>query len=139
MAYVFDAYKESTAKAVKMIFKDLPDDLINKAIDYSINKRYTEHPVIIDNNYTHRIQETTLLKLCDYINDKKPILTSYGVLFQRHGTVPNPITEIIQDFLDNRAKHKKEMFKYPRHSEMYEKFNLLQNLDKQDCNSLKVA
>lgn len=135
MAYVFDAYKESTAKAVKMIFKDLPDDLINKAIDYSINKRYTEHPVIIDNNYTHRIQETTLLKLCDYINDKKPILTSYGVLFQRHGTVPNPISEIIQGFLDNRTLHKKEMLKYPRHSEMYEKYNLMQLLDKLDANA----
>lgn len=136
MSYVFDAYKEATAQAVKMIFKDLPEDIIDKAIDYSINKRYTEHPVVIDNNYTHRIQRTTLLKLCDYINSKKPIVTAYGTMFQRHGDVLNPLSEIIQDFLNKRSEHKKEMLKYPRHSEMYEKFNLLQLLDKVDCNAI---
>lgn len=136
MPYVFDAYKTATAKAVKMIFKDLPEDVIDKAIDYSINKRYTEHPVTIDNNYTKKMQKTTLLKLCDFINDKKPILTSYGVMFQRHGEVLNPLIEIIEDFLNNRSMHKKEMLKYPRHSEEYEKYNLLQLLDKQDTNSI---
>ena len=136
MAYVFDAYKDATAKAVKMICKDLPDDTINAAIDYSIKKRYTEHPVKIDNNYTRKMQQTTLLKLCDFINNKKPILTSYGVMFQRHGEVLNPLIEIIEDFLNNRSMHKKEMLKHPRHSEEYEKYNLLQLLDKQDTNSI---
>ena len=102
MSYVFDAYKQAIAEAVKMIFKELPDDVINKVIDYSINKRYTEHPVTIENNYTHMVNETTLLKLCDYINDKKPIVTAYGTMFQRHGTVLNPLAEIIQDFLNKR-------------------------------------
>ena len=136
MPYVFDAYKTATAEAVKMIFKDLPEDTINAAIDYSINKRYTEYPVTVENNYTHMTNKTTLLKLCDYINDKKPILTSYGVMFQRHGTVLNPLSEIIQDFLNKRGEYKKEMLKYPRHSEMYEKYNLLQLLAKVDTNAI---
>lgn len=128
MSYIFNTYKDAVAQAVSMYFKDLPYDIICKAVDYSINKRYKEHPVLIDNNYTHVTRQTTLLKLCDYINDKKPILTAYGVLFQRHGDVLNPLIEIIEDFLNNRSAHKKEMLKYPRHSDEYEKYNLLQLL-----------
>ena len=136
MSYVFDAYKTATVDAVKMIFKDLPEEVIEKAVDYSINKRYTEHPVIIDNNYTHRVQKTTILKLCDYIESKKPIVTAYGTMFQRHGEVLNPLSEIIQDFLNKRGEYKKQMLEYPRHSEMYEKYNLLQLLAKVDANAI---
>lgn len=136
MAYVFDKYKDAMRQAVKMYYKDMDIDIIDKAIDYSINKRYIEHKASIDNNYTHRSKDTTLLELCDYINSKKPILTSYGVLFQRHGDVLNPLLNVIQSFLDNRGIHKKEMLKYPRNSEMYEKFNILQILDKVDAVAL---
>ena len=55
-------------------------------------------------------------------------------MFKRHGDVPNPMGRVIQSFLDLRKSHKKEMFKYPKGSEMFERFNLLQALDKIDVN-----
>ena len=77
---------------------------------------------------------TTLLQLADYINSREPIVTSFGTMFSKHGTVPNPLAIVVQQFLDARSIHKKQMFKYPKGSEMFEKYNLLQSLDKIDVN-----
>jgi hypothetical protein len=136
LSNVFDEYKDALKTATKLYYDGIDDDTINRAIDYSIRKRYKEHKVTIDNNYKKQKQEVTILKLCDYIKRRKPIVTAYGVLFERHGDVLNPLAEIIQSFLDQRSIHKAEMLKYPRHSEMFEKYNLLQSLDKRDANSI---
>ena len=100
------------------------------AIDWSISNRLQDHPVRVDNNYKKQEVNMTLLAVADYVMSRRPIITSYGVMFKRHGEVPNPIYELIDSFIKNRKKLKKEMFKYPKGSEMFEKYNLLQLLAK---------
>ena len=51
-------------------------------------------------------------------------------MFKHHGTVPNPLLAVVQSFLDNRTIHKKQMVQYPKGSEDFEKYNLLQSLTK---------
>ena len=121
-------YMNTMHECVKLFHPNLDDNFIDDALRYSIKKRYKSSQVVINNNYTRESTNKTLLELCDYIADKIPIMTSYGVLFQRHGTVPNPLKEIIQNFLDARGKYKKQMFQYPKGSEMFEYYNLLQSL-----------
>ena len=103
---------------------------IEAGITYSIQKRFKNANATITNNYLNSSIDTTILEMCDYIAQREPIITSYGVLFKRHGTVKNPLGDSIDNFLKLRKVHKKEMFKYPKGSEMFEHFNLLQALDK---------
>ena len=49
-------------------------------------------------------------------------------MFKHHGEVPNPLVEVVFQFLSNRSEYKNLMFTFPKGSEDFEKYNLLQSL-----------
>ena len=122
-------YKDTMKRCIFMYYPQLSNSEVNNIIDYSIQKRFKNHDASIDNNYEKFTINTTLLELSDYIATREPIVTAHGTMFKRHGTVPNPLAKVIQSFLDLRSQHKKMMFKYPKGSEDFEKYNLLQSLN----------
>lgn len=121
-------YKAVARDMLKLQFPLLGMDEIDSAIDWSISNRLTDHNVQVNNNYKNQTVDMTLLEVARYILDREPIITSYGVMFKRHGEVPNPLYNLIDGFIKNRKALKKEMFRYPKGSSDYEKFNLLQLL-----------
>lgn len=145
-------YKETMRQCIRLYYPDGSDADINEAIDYSIQKRLYNANAKITNSYkrykvtktddhgnqyqeyVEPTQNISLLALSDYIISREPIVTAFGTMFKHHGTVPNPLMDVVQSFLDNRTKHKKQMFQYPKGSEQFEKYNLLQSLDKIDSN-----
>ena len=134
---VIDFYKKQMMGILSTLYPSLSIGFISNALDNSIQKRYNEHKVSIKNNYVNtQVDNMPLIDLTDYIIKNKPIMTAYGVLFKRHEDSENPLIEMIEMFMNNRNIHKKEMFKYPKGSEEYEKYNLLQLLDKIDCNAI---
>lgn len=129
-------YRDTMARIVQSVYPDMDIGDIRKAIDYSIQKRFKNYNVQIQNNYNGKSLELTMLDMIDYISSRGIIITSYGTMFKKHESVPNPMGRVIQGFLDLRKAHKKEMFKYPKGSEMFERYNLLQGLDKIDVNGI---
>lgn len=133
---ILDLYESDMSDIIKLIYPDLSREYINDALEYSMKKRFKKHDVNLYNSYTKKEQNTNLYKLTNWILEKEPIMTAYGVLFKKHANSENPLIEMIKMFMDNRSVHKTEMFKYPKGSEMFEKYNLLQLLDKVDCNAI---
>lgn len=134
--FVFNKYKETVKDILKLSFPTLYDSEIDNALNYSIDKRFKNTNVSVINNYKNTILDSTLLEVADFILEKKPIVTAYGCMFAQHGTIYNPIHKLIDVYVGNRVKYKAEMFKYPKGSELYNKFNLLQLLAKIDANGL---
>lgn len=120
-------------KATKYQLK--PFEII-EGIKYSINKRYKKVPLKVHNSHTEQIAEMDVLKLANELITKGAIITTQGVLFSRHGAVKNPFYNFIQYLLDKREEAKKEMKKYTKGSELYQKYNLLQQNYKVACNAL---
>lgn len=123
-------YRDTMVRIIGSMFPEMDRRDLEAAVDYSVSKRFKNFDLMIQNNYTNKTISMTVLEMIDYITRRQPIITSYGTMFKRHEDVPNPMGKVIQSFLDLRKKHKKEMFKYPKGSEMFEHFNLLQALDK---------
>ncbi|MDD3121925.1 MAG: DNA polymerase domain-containing protein [Candidatus Izemoplasmatales bacterium] len=133
---IIDLYHNDMVDTLKLIYPHLTKEYIGKAVKESIKKRYKEVPAKLHNSYTGDEQNVNLLSVTQWILKKEPIMTAYGVLFKKHADSVNPLTDMIAMFMNNRDIHKAEMFKYPNGSEMFEKYNLFQSLDKVDCNAI---
>lgn len=131
---VLTNYKKVAMDMLHLSFPNAQEWELAAAIDQSISDHVKDTNVTVDNNYKKRTVNNTLLGVAQYIIEKEPIITSYGVMFSRHGTVPNPLYNMIDSFINGRKAMKKEMFKYPKGSELFEKYNLLQLLLKIDAN-----
>lgn len=130
-------YKDTFLRLIPLTIPSLMDDEIERAVDYSICKRFQDNDATIHNNYKHIKVQTSLAALTNYILDKKPIMTPYGVLFSRHGTVPNPLYDMVDDFVATRGRFKDKMFEAfdAKKYEEANRYNLLQLVAKVDVNA----
>lgn len=137
--YALQQYMSIVFRLIKTSFPSLTPMDITEAVQYSMDKRYKEEKAKLYNNYTEKTANITLLEMTNYILERQPVLTAWGVLWKKHGVVPNPLLSMIKKFMESRGLLKKEMFKYPKYSEDWEKYNLLQLLAKIDKNSVAFA
>lgn len=133
---ILNQYRTIMSRLIRSVYPHLARQDVDSAVDYSISKRFKNFNMKVQNNYTNKSIEMSVLDMCDYIATREPIKTSYGVLFKKHETVPNPLSKVIDSFLKLRKAYKKEMFKYPKNSSLYEKYNLMQALSKIDVNKI---
>jgi hypothetical protein len=123
-------YKQVMMEGLRHSFPGLHPEELSKAIDWSINSRLYNGPASLDNNYTKKRMDGTVLDILKYIESLEPIVTSSGVLFKKHKEAENPLSKMINGFLVKRAEYKSTMFKYPKGSAEFEKYNLFQLLEK---------
>lgn len=129
-------YRDTALQMTKLFFPELSYHELQEAIDLSIIDNLKDSPARVYNNYKNQTIDGTLLELSNYILSRKPIVTSNGVIFQNHDSgIVNPLSSLFQFYLTDRKRIKKEMFKYEKGSENYEKLNLAQLLRKISANA----
>lgn len=132
-----DEYKREMMRMLPLYYPTLKESELRSALDYAVEKRFKDADCHLYNNYKKQDMDTTLYKLTKYIESKKPIVTAFGVLFMRHGTVANPIYDFIEELAQIRVMYKDKMFECMEKGD-YEgekNYNLLQLLAKVDLNS----
>lgn len=131
MVVDYKPYEDEATELVHLLKPHISRSDIREAVKYSMQKRYKSIPCVLDNNYTHRQTEGTLLEMANYINSKEPICTAYGVLFKKHGDKIHPLLDMIRDFMESRDVYKAQMFKFLDAHDYINvaKYNLLQLLN----------
>lgn len=135
----FQDYKDTMRRNIKYLFPQLSSDELERAIEYSIDKRIINSACQLNDTYKNAVYNTNMLELTEYIMHDRPILTSFGCLFHRHGDVDNPLYTMIQEFADRRNRFKKEMLKHKKGSEQYKAYDLKQAVAKIDVNGIYGA
>lgn len=139
---LIDRYRNDMRNILYRLCPELDLSEIDEAMDYSLAQAYEKAmlnydlKVNVHNNHTEKVAHMDLLSLSNEILTRKPIMTTQGVLFMRHGSMKNPFYNFIQYLLDKRNEAKEEMKKYPKGSEEYAKWNLKQLNYKVSCNAL---
>lgn len=82
---------------------------VNKFLDKIIEKNLKNSKCQIDNNYIGKTLNTTLLDVCDWVEETKPICAGGGVFFKNQHQVANPLAQMIQKFLISRKKFKGQL------------------------------
>lgn len=129
-----ERYKDTMKRMTKLVYPDLPSNALDRALEWSINDRYKPESARLTNNYTNEEASIQLDELTEYILKREPIVTPYGVMFKKYNTEPVPLLKMIKSFMDLRGIHKSDMFKFPKGSDQFDYYNLLQLLDKIDAN-----
>lgn len=127
---VIQEYERVMYDGLRHSFPLLRENELKEAIRYSIQNRLYNGNAVASNNYTNRNFNTNILGVLEYIQRLEPIMTSSGVLFKKHKESVNPLSKMIMGFIKQRGIYKKEMFRYPKGSEMFERYNLFQLLEK---------
>ncbi len=136
---MINKYKEVSKRMLKLSFPYLSEREIEEGINYSIQKRFKNSNAKIHNNYKKQEIESTLAEVTNYVLKREPIITAFGAMYKKHTDEYNPIAELLKSFMEGRDAYKKEMFKQPKGSEQFEKYNLLQLLAKIDANGFYGA
>lgn len=135
----FRDYKDTMRRNIRYLFPQLSSDELERAIEYSIDKRIINSACQLNDTYKNAVYNTNMLELTEYIMHDRPILTSFGCIFHRHGDVDNPLYMMIQEFADRRNRFKKEMLKHKKGSEQYKAYDLKQAVAKIDVNGIYGA
>lgn len=131
-----DLYKESAKKALRLNFPTLTEGELDTALDIVLAESYTKKECTLNNNYTERTADADVAYMSNYILNETPILVSNGCLFKQYTEELTPMYKLITSFTENRSKFKKEMFKYEKGSEKFNRYNMLQMLAKRDNNAV---
>ena len=127
---VIQEYEQVMVDGLRHSFPLLNECELREAIRYSITNRLENKPACLKNNYTKKEINGTVLDILNYIQSLEPIVTSSGVLFKKHKEADNPLSRMIMGFIKQRKIYKAEMFRHPKGTEIFERYNLFQLLEK---------
>lgn len=104
-------YRDEMREHLKRMYPDISRDKLDKVINKQIAERFQNPEVIMDNNYTGDSKKATLLGVTEWAANANPIISGNGTFYRNQYEAMNPIAQMLLQFLGNRKKYKKELFK----------------------------
>ena len=115
--YTFiDNWKNETIEKIKLVYPDISDNYLNEYLDKIIIDKFKDSKCELVNTHRNKSAKVSLLGITQFIEDKKPIIAGYGVLFNNQNTSYSPAAKMLMTLKADRDKLKKERKQYDERS-----------------------
>jgi hypothetical protein len=130
-------YIACAVSQLEHIYPRVPVQFLRKIVTEKVQAMCKDIPVSIVNSYTHFEENTTLLKVVDFIEREKPIIAGNGSFYKHQATEVAPTSIMLRNFFNQRKAIKKQAFQYRDNedTENYVRYLLWQNNIKKLMNS----
>lgn len=103
-------YRNDAMKVIMNLHPEWSKDVVKQSIDVIIERDLRNPQAKLQNSYTHEESDTHLVSVFDWAMNTKPIIAANGTFFKQHKDAINPNAQMVDEFLNIRAKIKAEMF-----------------------------
>lgn len=129
-------YRNDSMKVIMRMHPEWDKEHVKRNIDEIIIRDLRNPPTKLENSYTHEERDTHLVSVFDWAMEEKPIIAANGTFFKQHKDAINPNAKMVDEFLNIRARIKKEMFALEdESSRQYKMKDLAQGNEKRLANS----
>lgn len=109
MKVFFKRWIKEQKRKIKLVYPDIPEDDIEKFLEKEIDNNCKNPSCVLDNSYIHKQARASLLDIIDYIDQKKPILAGFGVMYKRQDQLATPEAIWLDETLAERKAIKKNL------------------------------
>lgn len=100
------------------------DDLLYDKVESIVKEKIKDPTVILDNNVINENHEISLIKLCNWIDNKIPVVSGNATFYCQPTELLSPTANMLRSLKKGRKSVKKEMFKYKEGSDKYKILDL---------------
>lgn len=104
-------WKNDMIKTLKTIEPTWDKDKIKEKLNEMIKEELQLPEVTLDNNYTGESRQTNILSVFDWCIARKPLIAGNATFYKNQLEAINPVANMLDSFLIERKRLKKEMFK----------------------------
>lgn len=119
-------YVKRMTDALMQMHPDWDKDEVERRIASKVKEKITSPSIFMDNNVTHAKEDINVLKLCHWIDKKKPVVSGNATFYVQPDVLRSPTSDMLLTQKRDRKVIKKQMFQYRPDSFEYQQGDLSQ-------------
>lgn len=112
MNNIVERYKDRAVETYLRSHPNVDPNMVRSLVSELVNDSIKDIPCTMHNNITHEVQQTTLVNVFEWIDERNPIVTGNGTFFKQHSEYLAPTVKMLEKLQLDRKKKKKEMFQH---------------------------
>lgn len=119
-------YIEDSVNTIMRINPHLDRDEVERIVVRKVKEKMTNPTITMDNNVTGANEKIKLTDLCNWIDNKKPVVSGNATFYMQPEVLQSPTSNMLRTMKTGRKKVKHEMFKYKPQDDEYQQLDLEQ-------------
>lgn len=132
---VVTSYEDMICQMYMQTHPNVDESRVRELVSSMSERHFMDIPCKMDNNIRHETFDTTMTQVFDWMDVRKPIISSNGTFFKQHDEYLSPTVLFLETLQKDRKAVKKQMFSLPKGSFQYINLNCEQGQIKVIMNS----